>query len=60
MTKTNRQANKARAEKLSITINGYKARIKQEIKAKKESNNNIKKYKLLIKQAKTTAKLESL
>lgn len=60
MTKTNRQDNKARAEKLSITVNGYKARIKEQRAEIKTTRNNIKKYKLLIKQAKTTAKLESL
>ena len=58
--KTQRQENKKRAEDLSITINGYKARIKEQRKDIKEAKNNIKKYKLLMKQAKNTAKIEAL
>lgn len=57
---TKRQENKKRQDQLSITINGYKKRIKEQKQDIKAARKNIKKFKLLKKQAKTAAKLELL
>lgn len=57
---TKRQENKKRQDQLSITLNGYNKRIKEQRQDKKIANKNIKKFKLLKKQAKTAAKLELL
>lgn len=47
-------------EKLSIALMGHDARIKEERKAIKEAKANIKRHKLLKKQARTMAKLQLL
>lgn len=47
-------------QKLEIAIVGHKARIKEQRKAIKEARANIKRHKLLMKQAKTATKLQLL
>lgn len=47
-------------EKLSIAIVGHRARIKEERKAIQTAKRNIKRHKLLMKQANTTTKIQLL
>lgn len=60
MSKQTHQHTKELNEKLAISIDGHKHRIKEQRTAIKDAKRSIKMHKLLIKQSKITTKLQLL